>query len=125
MAYWNSVAQEKLRGGVGTHLKQVIDISLTLVPWCTHLSLFVGAGLLGQARVCLKIFQVVRQASSSNREAVLKEFLIQLQWKSMGLQTELANKLVYGSDFWAVALYYILKSLAAEEVSTNLAYTRT
>lgn len=114
----------KFRGGVGTHLKQVVDISLTLVPWCTHPSLFVGSGLLGQARVCLKVFQAVRQASSSKHEAVIEEFIIQLQWKNTGLQTELANNHVYGSNFSVVALYSILKSFAVEEVGTDPAYTK-
>lgn len=121
----DSLAQENFRGGVGTHLKQVIDISLTLVPRCTHPRLFVGSGLLGQARVCLKVFEAVRQTSSSNHEAVLEDFLMQLQWKNAGPQTELANNHAYGSNFWVVALYSILKSFAVEEVNIGpLAYIK-
>lgn len=42
----------------------------------------------------------------------------------MGLQTELANKHVYGSNFWVVALYYMLKSFGVEKVGTDPAYTK-
>lgn len=83
-----------------------------------------GAGLLGQARVSLKVLQAVRQASSPNCEAVLEESLIQLPWENTGLQTELANKHVYGSNFGVVALYHMLKSFAAEKVGTGPAYTK-
>lgn len=106
MAYWQLLAQEKFSGSVDTHLKQIKDISITLVPWCFHPSFFVQTGLLRHTRVCLKVFQVIREPSSSNCKAVVKEPLIKLQWKNRGLHNKLANKHVYESDIWIVALYY-------------------
>jgi len=91
MAYWQLLAQGKFAASVETHLKQIKDVSITLVPWSSHLSLFVETGLLGQTRICLKVFQVIREPSSSNRKAVIKDLLIQLQWKNRGLHKELAN----------------------------------
>lgn len=108
MAYWQPPAQESLRfsGSVNTHFKQIKDISITLVPRCSHPSLFVDTGLLGQTRVCLEVFQVIREPSFSNCKAVIKDLLIQLQWKNRGLHEELANQHVYGSTMWIVDLCY-------------------
>lgn len=83
-----------------------------------------GAGLRGQARVSLKVLQAVRQASSSHCEAVLEDLIMQLAWKNTGLHTELASKHVYGSNFWAAALYDILKSFVVEKVGTDSAYSK-
>lgn len=108
MAYGQPLAQEKLSTGVDTHLKQIKDISITLVPWCSHPGLFVEAGLLGQTRIRLKVFQVIREPSFSNYKAVFKDLLIQLQWKTRGLHKELASKHEYGSNILTVAFYYAL-----------------
>lgn len=102
MAYCQLVAQEKFGASAETHLKQIKDISIALVPWCCHL--FVKTGLPGQTRVCLKVFQVIRERSSSNHKAVIKDLLIQVQWKNRGLHKELANEHEYGSNIWIVAL---------------------
>lgn len=109
MAYWQPLAQENFGAIVEAHLKQIKDIAITLVPRCSHLSLFVETGLLGQTRVCLKVFQVIREPSSSNCKGVIEELLIQLRWKNRGLHKELANKHVYGSSIWIVALLYFVK----------------
>lgn len=119
MAYWKLLAQEKFGASVETHLEQTENISITLVPWCSHLSLFVETGLLGQTRVCLKVFQVIREPSSTNCKAVIKDLLIQLQWKNRGLHKELAR-----SNIWIVSLYYTSQSFAVEEVGTGPAYTK-
>lgn len=105
MAYWQPMAREKFSGSVDTHLKQIKDISIILVPRCSHPSLFAETGLLGQTRVCLKVFQVIRVPSFSSCKAVIKDVLVQLQWKNRDLHKELDNKHVCGSNIWIIALY--------------------
>lgn len=95
MSYWQPLSQEKFGTNAENHLKQIKDISFTLVPRCFLMSLFMEIRFLRQTRVCIKVFQVIREPSSSNYKAVFKDCPTQLQWKNRGLYKELGNMHVF------------------------------